>query len=213
MGLKYSDLKVGDVLLKHSAGSKTNVAIKAGEALISHNASGGTADIVHAAIFAGNFGGQQVIFEASGPGLIREDMSGNGYSYEVYRYKEAKVASIAAMVAEGYVAETNKSKEANPQDHYGAYTITGAVGSLFHSSSRGDGAQAAEGGLWGKSANPADDKFYCSNFVVRAYQAAGQTFDPKIVPIDADYRYISPKEMQARLNKSADWSHPGQIIG
>jgi hypothetical protein len=45
------------------------------------------------------------------------------------------------------------------------------------------------------------------------FQAAGQTFDPEIVPIDADYRYLSPKEMQARVNKSADWSHAGQIIG
>jgi hypothetical protein len=35
----------------------------------------------------------------------------------------------------------------------------------------------------------------------------------KIVPIDADYRYISPKEMQAKLNTSADWSHPGRIVG
>ena len=30
MPLKYSDLKMGDVLLKHSAGSKTNVVIKTG---------------------------------------------------------------------------------------------------------------------------------------------------------------------------------------
>jgi hypothetical protein len=44
------------------------------------------------------------------------------------------------------------------------------------------------------------------------FQAAGQNFDPKIVPIDVDYRYISPKEMQARLNKSANWSHASKII-
>jgi hypothetical protein len=213
MPLKYSDLKVGDVLLKHSAGTKTNVVIKAGEAIFSHNASGGTADIVHAALYAGNVGGSQVIFEASGPGLISEDMSGNGLLYEVYRFKNADVAEMAAMVAEGYVAETNKSKADNPKDHYGSYSIGGAAGSLFHNSSRGKGAQLAEAGLWGKSANPATDKFYCSNFVVRAYQAAGQTFNPKVVPIDADYRYISPKEMQATLNKSADWSHPGSIVG
>jgi hypothetical protein len=37
MPLKYSDLKAGDVLLKHSAGSKTNVIIKTGEAIFSHN--------------------------------------------------------------------------------------------------------------------------------------------------------------------------------
>jgi hypothetical protein len=213
MALKYSDLKVGDVLLKHSAGSKTNVVIKTGQAIFSHNRSGGTADIVHAALYAGNVGGGQVIFEASGPGLIREDMSGNGLSYEVYRYKNADVASLAAMVAEGYVAETNKSKSVQAKGHYGSYSITGAAGSLFHSSTRGQGAQAAEAGLWGRSANPAANSFYCSNFVVRAFQAAGQTFQPKIVPIDADYRYISPKEMQSKLNQSADWSHPGRIIG
>ena len=67
MPLKYSDLKVGDVLLKQSAGSKTNVIIKTGQAIFSHNRSGGTADIVHAALYAGNVGGGQVIFEPSGP--------------------------------------------------------------------------------------------------------------------------------------------------
>jgi hypothetical protein len=89
MPLKYTDLKVGDALLKHSAGSKSNVVIKTGQAIFSHNRTGGTADIV------------------------------------------------------------------------------------------------------------------------RAFQGASQTFQLKFVPIDADYRDISRKEMQAKLNKSADWSHPG----
>jgi hypothetical protein len=44
-------------------------------------------------------------------------------------------------------------------------------------------------------------------------KAAGQTFQPKIVPMDADYRHISPKEIQARLNTSTDPSHPGRIVG
>ncbi len=52
-----------------------------------------------------------------------------------------------------------------------------------------------------------------TNVIIKTRQAAGRTFQPKIVPIDADYRHISPKEMQAKLNKSADWSHPGRIVG
>lgn len=35
--------------------------------------------------------------------------------------------------------------------------------------------------------------------------------DSKILPNHSDYRYISLKEMQARLNRSAGWPHPGRI--
>jgi hypothetical protein len=48
-----------------------------------------------------------------------------------------------------------------------------------------------------------------TNVVIKTHRI----FHPKIVSIDADYRYISPKEMQVKLNQSADRSHPGRIVG
>lgn len=206
MGLEYKDLQTGDLLLKHSTGSRTNVVIKTGQALISHNIRGGTADIVHAAMYAGN----QLLYEASGGGLAVQSMaSKRGTVYEVFRYGKADVAEIAAVVAAGYVAEKELSQE--NKGNYGSYALKGALGSLFHSSTRGSGAKAAESRLWGHSPQPPSNSFYCSNYVVRAYAAAGQTFKPPIAPLDVDYRYVSPKELQARLNTSNDWKHMGTL--
>jgi hypothetical protein len=51
-----------------------------------------------------------------------------------------------------------------------------------------------------------------TNMIIKTGQAAGRTLQPKIVPIDADYRHISPKEVPAKSNTSADWSHPGRTL-
>lgn len=212
MALSYDKLKNGDVLLKYATWKATNVLIKVGEALFSHNRSGGTCDIIHAALYAGDRGGQKIVYEASGPGLVADDISGLGYRYEVYRYKQADVAEIASVVAEGYTADTARERAKNPKKHYGAYSILGAGGSLFHSSARGKEAVKSEKGLWGHSEKAPARTFYCSSFVVRAYLAAGQTMEPVVVPIDADYRHISPKELQARLNKDARWQHLGLLV-
>jgi hypothetical protein len=202
MPLTKHDLWTGDVLLKYTEGTGTNRMIQAGQAIISHNTSGGKSQWVHAAIHAG--GG--FLLEASGSGDLQYAPMKSGLVYEVHRYRNYDVAKMAASVAEGYVAAKN------PGTGFGMYSKSGAFGSLFHNSNRGGGAQAAEASLWGSGPTPPDGGFYCSNFVVRAYIAAGQTFQPVVVPIDADYRWVSPKELQSRLNQSPDWTVQGQLL-
>lgn len=207
MPLQYADMRVGDVLLEHSQGHAVQRLIKAGEALFSRNVHGGSSDIVHAALYVGDAGGRQYVMESTGDGLNRNDITNTGVSYEVYRYVDSGVAEIAAAVAESYVCEAQKGGEA-----YGTYAYSKSLGSVFSSSSRGSGAVTAESGLWGASQHPPSTSFYCSNFVVRVFQAAGQTLSPPVVPIDADYRHVSPKELQSRLNQSTNWTHFGNLV-
>ena len=201
--INVSQLQEGDVLLKFSEGTGTNVLIETGQFLFSHNVSGGHAWNVHAAIYAG--GGR--VFEASGSGGIQYANFKPGLLYFVHRYNNPDVAKMATVIAEGYVAEKFKSGGS-----YGSYSKSGALGSLFHRSKRGSGAKRAESGLWGASPNVPSSSFYCSSFVVRAYIAAGQTFNPVLVPINSDYRWISPKELEARLKSSQDWTEVGGVL-
>jgi len=212
MTLKFKELLIGDILLQHSSGSFSSSIVKFGQALLSHNRSGGSADVTHATMYSGNIGGKQIIYASESPTLVAVDITGAGYRYEVYRYNDKQLAELAAWIAEGYVAETNGRKAANPKSHYGSYSVMSAFGCVFHSSTRGAGAKTAETGLWGSSQNKPSNSFYCSNFVTRAYLAAGQASGKNVVPIDADFRYISVKELQARLNKDSRWKHCGQLI-
>ncbi|MGH2449180.1 MAG: hypothetical protein ACRDFS_11350 [Chloroflexota bacterium] len=200
--ISISDLQVGDLLLKFMEASASNVMIAGGQAILSHNLSGGHATTTHAALYAGNGN----VYEA-GSGGIRCAAFRKGLTWSVHRYDNSAVAGMASVIAEGYVAEKMRS-----EGGYGAYSKSGALGSMFHSSSRGTGARAAESGLWGADPNVPSSSFYCSSFVTRSYIAAGQTFDPVVVPIDADYRYVSPKELQACLNRSRSWTEVGRLV-
>jgi hypothetical protein len=212
MTLQFKELLIGDILLQHHSGSFSGAIIKFGQQLLSHNRSGGHGDLTHATMFGGSIGGKQIIYASESPTLVAVDITGAGYRYEVYRYNDRQLAELAAWIAEGYVAETSGRKAANPKSHYGSYSVMSALGCVFHSSTRGAGAKQAEKGLWGSSAKTPSNSFYCSNFATRAYLAAGQASGKNVVPIDADYRYISVKELQARLNKDSRWKHCGQLI-
>jgi hypothetical protein len=200
--INVADLQRGDVLLKFSEGTATNALIEVGQWIFSHNASGGHAWTVHAAIFAGG----RAVYEASGGGGLRCAQFKSGVLYFAHRYANAGLAEMAADVAEGYVAEKGRGAD------YGAYSKSGAFGSLFHNSHRGRGARRAEVGLWGASPNVPSSSFYCSSFVVRAYIAAGQTVEPAVVPVRADYRFVSPKELEARLKSDSNWREIGSVV-
>lgn len=200
--IHVSQLQRGDVLLKYTEGTGTNKLINFGQFVMSHNKSGGHSTTVHAAIYSG--GGN--VCEASGHGGLQFAGMKAGLIYFVHRYHDAGLADLAAAIAEGYVEERNRSGGT-----YGSYSKSGAFGSLVHSSSRGKKAKQAETGLWGQSPNQPSDSFYCSSFVVRAYAAAGQTNSPAVVPIDCDFRAVSPKELEARLKKAANWSEVGRL--
>lgn len=190
---------VGDVLLEKSQGTATHALISFGQALFSHNVQGGHADIVHAAIYAGAGN----VFESAGHGLGYGPAT-PGATWVSFRYGDAALAELAVDIAHTYW----HIQQSGTIDNYGNYSYTGAVGSLFGSSDfGGDAARKAEE-LWSPQASRS---FFCSNFVIRCYQAAGQTYEPHRVPIEADMA-TSPKELFARLAMSGAWTNQGEVV-
>lgn len=198
MPITTATLQRGDVMLKHGVYKSSHAAIAFGQALISHNLHGGGALTIHAAIF---WGPGQVI-ESSTGGLALAPLSA-GVDWDVYRYSGSPdIPDIATEIAGNYLElQSNGSG-------YGTYDKGAALGSLVRNSNHGRKALSKAAGLWSDPTH--DKKFFCSNFVVRCYLAAGQTHDRPITPINADMN-TSPKELKARLEADANWVLQGRL--
>lgn len=185
------ELKVGDVLLFRTMGRIPSTAVVAGQWMFSRNDHDGRSSTIHAAIYADN----EFVLEADGPGGLAYTRltEKKRYLCQVYRYEVPSLAELAACVAASYVQERGQNSS------YGKYSLAKAFASFFVLSSRGKGAIKSELRLWGVTDHFARST-YCSSFVCRCYAAAGQTMAPQAVPIDVDFRHVSPKELQARLN-------------
>lgn len=214
--MRMNELKVGDILLKKYGGSVTHKLIVVGQALVSHNLSGGKATTVHAALYAG----EGMLLESSGPGLQYEKVDPENDRYEVYRLVDAphdtQIPEIAADIGYTYyimqqnqrgIEETAYPGVDELPENFGNYSKKKAGGSLFGSSDFGKKAVQAAENLW---EGDSESTFYCSNFVIRCYAAAGATAGHPDI-ISADLRQTSPKELQARLNKDSRWEKIGDL--
>ncbi len=214
--MRMDELQVGDILLKKCSGSVIHILTVSGQALFSHNLSGGKSTTIHAALYAG----EGMLLESSGPGLQYANVDPQNDTYEVYRLvgapPDTQLPEIAADIGYTYYMmqqhHRKQEKTAYPgvdelPKTFGNYSRTKATGSLFGSSNFGNKAINAAEKLW---EGDSEETFYCSNFVIRCYAAAGVTAEhPDIIP--ADLRQTSPKELQARLNKDDHWKHMGRL--
>ena len=217
------ELKVGDILLeKFNYRHATHWAIMAGQAIFSHNLSGGHANTVHAAIYTGVDDGRHLVAEAVGTGLQEVPIS---ETYEVYRWKTAlaDLPLIAAEIAHTWVELADGNAGAYGQiEGFGGYSTFMASQSLLTTSTLGrSGRNRASATLYGTQKD-----FYCSMFVVAAYQAAAATMDSRAddevftaslkyrynkEPIKVDLKYISPKKLQAALKTDKRWDYMGVV--
>lgn len=199
--ISLGEIVAGDVMLKTGITHASHVAIAVGQAITNWSGQGSSALTVHGAIYAG----LGSVIESSGPGLLHQPIS--KAVWLVYRYSNADVASIALDVANTYYAMSRNAGNYTGQAKgnapaFGAYSTTQAVSSLARPTNVSPSGERASKAIWEGGAR---ESFYCSNFVVRCYEAAGQTASPPQRPINADYRSVSPKELQARLNGDPRW--------
>ena len=190
--------KLGDVLLKESMGTFFHGLISFGQAVFSHDPRGSGAELVHAALYAdaGN------VFESVGAGLSYGPAT-PGATWVGFRFNDAWTAELAVDIAHNYW----HIQQAGTIRGYGSYTVSGAIGSLFGSSRLDAGAKKKAEELWTPQANKS---FFCSNYVIRCFQAAGQTFDPPRFPIRADIA-TEPKELFGRLSIDPNWTNLGTV--
>lgn len=210
MSIRIRDLKAGDVMLKHYDGSASNIAIRLGQALFSHNLTGGRAKITHAAVYLQ--GG--LIAEASGSGVRRRSLHEDRYTWEVYRVvSQTFAAELAADFAYNFVLRRESPQAAEYQGFGRRYAGRKAVGALFGSSAvsmqdRSDIRSMVETMQIGS-------EFYCSQFVVLVYamasEVAGRSGGSPAPLIDRSYMRVSPKALEAFLRRDGRWRHMGHL--
>lgn len=204
-----TDMRLGDVLLLKDIGEGTHKLIAAAQAVLSHGHNR-SSKITH----AGLYGTGNTILEASGSGgglqAGQFSTKAGHYHFEVYRWQDADTAYRAA-----YWAEVLISQRAH-MPGFGGYSRSGATSSLLHASNAGSETQVNNQALQNAvlgfdiDAIQGNRAFYCSGFVVECYVMAvpsGST-----IPIDLDYRYVSPKRLEGELRKGNGWTHEGYIL-
>jgi hypothetical protein len=177
--LRCRDLKPGDVMLKASDGSLISAAIRIGQAVTGQVNPG----VVHAGLmFDNNF-----IIEAQGAGISANDLrvQNVGYGYWVYRCRNENMAAGAGTCAK-MMFDIHQRTGAM------AYTVPGAIGSLFGRAGTPKKAEEMDA-LLDRILEGKRQPFFCSQFVVYVYQfvaeqngtAARATFtsaDGKVAP-------------------------------
>lgn len=207
--LAANQMQLGDVLLLKDIRERTHFLIAAAQALFSHGRNR-SSDITH----AGLYGTGNTILEASGSGhglqAARFGDKAGRYRFEVYRWQDPQMAYRAAYWGEVLVSQRAL------MPGFGGYSKAGAAASLFRSAAAGAGAQAqnatlqASLGTFDIDARQDARGFYCSGFVVECYVMAAAPGGR--VPIDLDYRYVSPKRLEGELRKGRGWTHQGFIV-
>jgi hypothetical protein len=214
--LTQKNLLEGDVLLVEDwCHDFSHAAIALGQAIFSHGKNA-SSNVTHAGIFDGT----RNILESSGDEALRSAdfiMVHKKTKYQVYRYigdsEELPAAASAwakRLIGHRYVDPrmlNNKTGEVEKGQGFGRYGKAEALGSLFTTSSRGQGARVAVNQLVD---DPYEDRaFYCSNFVVECYELACRELRIKPV-IAVDYRHVSPKRLQKALRDRTDlWEYQG----
>lgn len=205
--LEFSDMRAGDVLLfEDVTGAATHFGIAAGQAVVSHR-SLASSNVTH----AGLYDGASNILESSGQAGLRSMplvTKHPGSKYQVFRVLDDMVSRHANNWAEKLINHRpdDKKNPAQKSEGFGRYGTSMATKGLFSRSKRGNGAKAAENRLI--SDPMADRAFYCSNFVVECFILACDTCKTAPV-INADYRKVSPKLLQAELRGSGFWRYLG----
>lgn len=201
--LTLRDLRKGDILLVEDLKDPTHLMIGIGQAIMSHGTRS-SSNVTHAGLYDG---GISILEASGGEGLRSAEFfeKHRGTKYQVYRYRsDPDVAELAAQWAQRLVDK--RGGETRKTVGFGRYDTPGALSSLLAPSTRGPLAKKA---IAHRLANPDEDRgFYCSSFVVECYEVACELLRKRPV-LEVDYRYISPKMLQANLRHGTDWAYKG----
>jgi hypothetical protein len=203
--ISFGQLQHGDILLSEG----TSLRVKVGQALLSHNFSGGKSNVTHASVYDIQNPNGMLTSAVPRAGVWRFENDRPGMVYHVYRYRGPNATPIvyqAVAQARQYVERTQD--EQHDPNGFGRYSDMRAANTLVHSSSFGAGAQQA---LVRLREDPFCRRtFFCSQFVVQCYQLA--TASGQAPAIRADSRHTSPKALQARLNEDPNWEYVGYLL-
>jgi hypothetical protein len=193
------DLRAGDVLLKIDDGKLTKKLIVFGQKL----AGQANASFVHAGIMFDT----TCVIESQGKGVVANDMrmKNRPCGYLVFRPANGALGQGAAAAAKLLF-------DIHQRQGSMKYNFTGALGSLFGNSPRARSAGEMEK-LLDKVLEGKSSRFFCSQFVVYAYQfAASQSGLPpaSVFPMrDAD---VSPSELGSLLARSGAFREIGYLM-
>jgi hypothetical protein len=196
--MKCRDLQSGDIMVQQSLGNVPGKLIAFGQFMTGH----ANTEMIHAGImFDSSF-----IVEALGGGILASDLRVQNVKcgYHVYRSRKPDLGTIAGNLAKLLfdLHGTNKNL---------SYSISGAVksiGSARPAKSTGDLDGVLDQIFEGKSS-----PFFCSQFVVVTYQAAGGQIgmSPKtVLPLD-DAR-VSPARLASMLDASPNFDLVGFVL-
>jgi hypothetical protein len=191
-----AELLPGDLMLRRYGGGWIHKAIAAGQGVLNPHIRDGNKMTVHAAICYDP--DKNKAAEAAGPGLVFCDYDVTKEEWLAYRYVDKEVSGLAVMVAESYIAEKLAGLRT------GNYSVMSAFASNFHSNTFGPGACAAAEALWGGNNTGVDQScFFCSDYAVRCYLAAGQLV--KKIPIALPFNAANPRSLESFLRNSTEW--------
>jgi len=198
--LRCRDLRAGDLLLKVNAGSRVNRLIAFGQDLVGQQ----NAQVVHAAVMVDSF----YAVEASGGGIHGSDMrvQNKSFGYIVYRPTNDRVASGA-----GECAKLMLDIQARHRNL--AYSIPGAVGSLFPGQGRGPASRSSMDATFDRIIEGKSHPFFCSHFVVHVYQfVAEQNGIPASLMFSLRDTKVSPSTLASMLQANASFVEAGYVM-
>jgi len=198
--LRCRDLRAGDLLLKLNAGSAVNKVIALGQELAQQR----NAQVVHAAVMVDGF----YVVEASGGGIHGSDMrvQNKSFGYIVYRPTNDRIAKGA-----GECAKLMLDIQARHRNL--AYSIPGAVGSLFPSHSRGPASRSSMDAAFDRIIEGKSHPFFCSHFVVHVYQfVAEQNGIPAASVFSLRDAKVSPSTLASMLQANANFDDAGYVM-
>lgn len=196
--LRCRDLRAGDLLLKLNAGSLINRVIRFGQSLVGQQNS----EIVHAGILFDS----TYIVEASGPGVIANDLRTKNlpFAYYVFRCTNPNLAAGAGTCAK-MMFDIHSSQGSLK------YSATGAAASLF-----GSGKPLAPeemDALLDRILEGKNNPFFCSQFVVYVYQfVAEQCGIPAATVFNLQDAKVSPSRLASYLQSHPLFQEAGYLM-
>lgn len=196
--MRCRDLKSGDIMVQQSLGNIPGRLIAFGQFMTGHKHT----ELIHAGIMFDT----TYIVEALGGGILASDLRLQNLNcgYHVYRARKPEIGTIAGNLAKLLfdLHGTNKNM---------TYSTVGAVksiGTAKAAKSAGDLDGVLDKIFEGKSS-----PFFCSQFVVVTYQAAGGQIGmapSTVLPLD-DAR-VSPARLASMLDVSPNFDHIGFML-
>ncbi|MCP4102021.1 MAG: hypothetical protein GY750_11410 [Lentisphaerae bacterium] len=214
--MAIDELQTGDILLLADLSERTHKEISIAQAVFNQERLA-QSKLTHAGIFDAN---GKVILEASGEaGLRRYPLASKkkGYKYQIWRLDcpsalTRQLEIIAVDIANSLI----EAKEMKQTDFFqrgagktfGCYSI---INSFMGFSKKGQSASRELKTI--KENIFAERLFFCSNFVLECFELSRLKCGYSSQLFDVDYRYASPKNIQASLMRHGhQWKYSGYYV-